>query len=195
MNRYKKSNQSLKDRVNLGDICDILIGETPRKTNKHFYGGKNLFVRIKDLNQEIIKSTDVTLTDEGINQAKVKSLKKHTLLFSFKLTIAKVAFAGRKLYTCESIAGLIPKDNRVLAPYLYHILPKLDYSPYINRGAKGQELKRSVLKTIQIPLPPLPIQKKLVRKLTCQEAKRKHFLKQAEKIRQIKNTTIKGLLK
>ncbi len=194
MNRYKRYTQIFKNGVKLGQLCDIFVGETPRRTQLHFYGGKHLFVRIKDLNQPIIKNTDSTLTDACVRHSRMRALKKHTLLFSFRLTVGKVAFAGKKLYTSEGIAGLVPKEAQVLSQYLYYVLPELDYSPYINRGAKGQELNRSILETIQIPLPPLQAQKQLVRSLTLQEAKRQHHLKQVQKITQSKHKKIQALI-
>ncbi len=194
MNRYKNHNQILKKGVKLGELCDIFIGETPKQSNIHFYGGKHLFVRIRDLNQRIIKNTESKLTDEGVQQSRLKPLKRHTLLFSFRLTIGKVAFAGKKLYTSEGIAGLVPKDNRVLSQYLYYILPQLDYSFYINRGAKGQELNRTILETIQIPLPPLHLQRKLIRTLDLQELKKERCLKQVQKIIWFKNKKIQELI-
>jgi restriction endonuclease S subunit len=126
----------------------------------------------------------------------MRALKKHTLLFSFRLTVGKVAFAGKKLYTNEGIAGLVLKEeNQVLPRYLYYVLPQLDYSSYMNRGAKGQELSKSILETIQISLPPLQVQKQLVRTLECQEVKKQHHLKQVQKIIQFKHKKIQQLLK
>jgi type I restriction enzyme M protein len=194
MNRYKRLTQPLNKSVKLGELCDIFVGETPNKTNTHFYGGNHLFVRIQDLNQPIIKSTQSTLTDEGVRHSRVKPLKKHTLLFSFRFSIAKVAFAGRKLYTNEGIARLVPKDNRVLSQYLYYILPQLDYSSYIHRGAKGPELNKRIVEKIQIPLPPLPVQKKLIRTLEFQEARKQRYLKQVQKILRFKNKKIQEFI-
>jgi type I restriction enzyme M protein len=194
MNRYKRVTMRCKNGVPLGQLCDIVVGETPQRTNPHFYGGKHLFVRIKDLNTPIIHRTEYTLTDEGVRHSHTKSLKKHTLLFSFKLTVAKVAFAGKTLYVNDGIAGLIPKDTQVLSQYLYYVLPALDYTPYLNRNAKGPGLNRTILETIQIPLPSLRVQKQLIRTLTCQEAKQQHHLKQVQKIIQFKHQKIQQLL-
>lgn len=193
-NRYKNLNQSSLNQVKLGEFCDIVVGETPLASNPHFYGGKHLFVRVKDMDKRLINSMWDTLIDESVDQSNVKPIKKNTLLFSFRLTIAKVAFAGKKLYTSEAVAGLIPKDKRMLPQFLYYLLPKLDYYSYINRVCKGQELNRNTLATIRIPLPPLYVQRKIVRLFNSQDIKKVSYLKQIQKISAFKNKKIQALI-
>jgi len=192
MNHYKKPH--FPSWAKLGDLCNIVVGETPRQSNANFYGGKHLFVRIKDLNQRVIKKTTITLSDAGVRQTYVKPFKRGTLLFSFRLSIAKVAFAGERLYASESVAGLTLKKSIVLSRYLYYVLPHLDYSSYLNRGTKGQELNRSILAAIQIPLPSLSKQKRLVQCLERQEKNKALLLKQIKKLDLLQTKSIQRLI-
>lgn len=195
MHRYRRLSQYFKNGIKLGELCNIVIGQTPRKTHANFYNGNHLFVRMGDLNQRIITDTHLKLTDEGVSCFSLKSLKKHSLLLSLRFTVGKTAFVGKKLYTSEAIAGILPKDNRVLSQYLYYILPQLDYSPYTNRNVKGPELTSATLAALYIPLPPLRVQKQLVRLFDSQEAKKQRYLKKINQLVSVKNKKIQALLK
>lgn len=176
-------------------ICEIVIGGTPSRKDLSFFGGKNLWVKIKDLNKMVIYETEETITDKAVTESNVKLLPEGTLLFSFKLTIGKTAIAGKDLYTNEAIAGIIPKNkNTVLTKYLYYLLPRLDYSPYTQRAAKGKTLNKDIIKKIKIPLPHIDIQHEIVKKLDKQEMEKQKLLKGAKDIAQLQEGFIRELI-
>ena len=178
--KYKLSMDKYRQRsgqtnfVKLGDVCDIVIGGTPSRNNPTYWGGKNLWVKIRDMNNTpYIQETDEKITDIGVKESNVKLLKKGTLLFSFKLTIGKVSIADKDLYTNEAIAGIVPKDeSKVLPKYLYYLLPRVDYTSYLQRATKGKTLNRDIMKVIEIPLPSIAEQKRIVAKLDKKEQER-----------------------
>jgi type I restriction enzyme S subunit len=87
------------------------------------------------------------------------------LLLSFKLSLGKLAFAGRPLRTNEAIASLVPKEQRTLdQKFLYWYLRSFDWAKAA-RGSekiKGATLNKAKLKEILIPIPPLVEQKRIV---------------------------------
>lgn len=178
--KYKLSMDKYRQRseqshfVKLGDICEIVIGGTPSRRNAVYWGGKNPWVKIRDMNHTpYITDTDEKITDIGVKESNVKLLKKGTLLFSFKLTIGKVSIAGKDLYTNEAIAGIVPKDEtKVLTKYLYYLLPRLDYTVYTQRATKGKTLNKDIMRLIEIPLPSLEAQQTIVDKLDKKELER-----------------------
>jgi len=58
-----------------------------------------------------VTQTRERITELGARESRSRLLKAGTLLFSFKLTIGKMAIAGMDLYTNEAIAALIPNDT------------------------------------------------------------------------------------
>jgi type I restriction enzyme M protein len=126
----------------------IIIGFTPpRDDDSYWFGGKNIWVSIKDMGEDMfIGDSEEKITDIGIKSSKL--LPIGTLLFSFKLSIGKVAITTSPLYTNEAIAGLIIEDP-IIKKYLYYILPKLDYNT--NRAAKGDTLNRDSVLNLEIP--------------------------------------------
>jgi type I restriction enzyme S subunit len=91
-----------------------------------------------------------------------------TLLMSFKLSIGKLAFAGVPLYTNEAIAALTVIDpSRLDSEFLYHFLSAVDWKKYAagNEKVKGATLNKEKLAAVEIAVPPLAEQKRIVAKL------------------------------
>ena len=149
----------------LGEVADIRIGGTPSRSNPQYWGGNNAWGTISELNGQTIYDTKEHITNLGVNHSNVKPIPAGTTLMSFKLSIGKVATAGTELYTNEAIAGLIPKTNDVENKWLYYSLPTINYDRYISGAAKGKTLNKAILQEVELPIPPITNQKKIVERL------------------------------
>lgn len=173
-NDYKKKeeNNSIKfDNTiiykTLGELCDIKIGGTPLRSNNEYYkDGTNLWVSVSELNNNYIYDTKEKINDIGIKNSNVKLLQTNTILFSFKLSIGKVAIAGVPLYTNEAIAGLYSNNEQyLLNKYLYYYLLIQDFKD-LGSGILGNgSLNKDSLSMIQIPIPCIEKQNYIVQKL------------------------------
>ena len=152
-------------------VCHIILGATPTTDIAAYWDGKHPWVTISDMYDRYVTTTARTITDTGVEASSVKLLSKGTVLVSFKLTIGKMAIAGCDLYTNEAIAGLLPKDNRVLPEYLYHLIPCVNLKNYMQPAAKGKTLNKKILENVRIPVPSKKEQKDFVRKMNRLEAK------------------------
>ena len=151
--------------VKLGEVCDIKIGGTPSRNNAGYFKGENLWVSIAEMNGQVIFDTKEKITDEGVKNSNVKLIPQGTTLWSFKLSIGKTAIAGKDLYTNEAIAALIPIDkNMVLNEYLFQYFSGNNFDTgSVGNKAFGKSLNSTYIKTeMQIPLPPLDVQKSIV---------------------------------
>ena len=113
----------------LAELCEIKIGGTPRRdTPSYWENGVHPWVSIRELDNNIIYNTKERITDLGVNDSSVKLIPAQTILFSFKLSIGKMAISGCNLYTNEAIAGLIIREDTGLPinmQYLYYYLKEL----------------------------------------------------------------------
>jgi len=141
----------------LGDVCDIKIGGTPTRNNPSYWDNNNFtenyWVSIRDLNQRVIIETAERLTDLGVRNSNAKLIPKNTVLLSFKLTIGRVAFAGKDLYTNEAIAAL--QTNQIDNDFLYYGLQHWDLLKGVDQAIKGATLNKEKLKNIEITFPEL----------------------------------------
>ena len=147
------------------------MGKTPYRGNKNFWDTErqtnNVWLSIADLlNTEgnVISDSKEYISNKGAELSKI--VKKGTLLASFKLTLGRLAFTGKDLYTNEAIAALtIKNEKEILKNYLYHFLSFFDWHGAVKGDIKikGKTLNKSKLKEIEISYPEsLPEQQRIV---------------------------------
>ncbi|MEK0331180.1 restriction endonuclease subunit S [Pseudomonas sp. 5FOS] len=167
----------------LSKLLDISIGRTPSRNESSYWGKGHRWVSIRDLNSKVVTETKEQITDRAVTDARCKVVKKGTLLFSFKLTIGKMAFAGCDLFTNEAIAAFAIKDEKELHPeFLYYALRSATYGGS-NQAVMGKTLNSKSLAEIEIPVPPLDDQIRIAHLLGKVEgviAQRKQHLQQLD---------------
>ncbi|MCL2520256.1 MAG: N-6 DNA methylase [Spirochaetaceae bacterium] len=180
MNNYLKKEKSI-ETIKLKELLknkEAIIGFTPsRDEDGYWFGGRHTWVKISDIKDEMyIDDSEEKITDLAIKPSKL--LPSGTLLFSFKLSIGKVAITTKPLYTNEAIAGLII-ENEIIKKYLYYILPKLNYTT--NRATKGETLNKKTIGNIEIPFD-LDIVHKVVKELDILEIKKQTMIQEKKSI-------------
>ena len=176
-------------------VCHLVLGATPKtKVPEYWNDGVYPWVTISDMNERYVMRTGRKITSEGVAHSSVKLVPKGTVLVSFKLTMGKVAIAGQDLYTNEAIIGLVPKDDRVLSEYLYHIIPVLDFQSYAQPAAKGQTLNMGIIASIRIPLPSVREQQQFIDEMNRLEGKVMHLREQTKDLERESKDTVRTLL-
>jgi type I restriction enzyme, S subunit len=163
------------EMVRLEDICAINMGKTPSRDEPKYWNGNNSWVAIADLKGDVlISKTKEGITDIALKESGIKPVSKGTLLYSFKLSIGKVAITDKILYTNEAIVSLpIKNTNQVDVKYLYYAIQQVDLTGIGDKAVKGVTLNKEKLKTLQIPLPPLATQQRIAHILDTADALRR----------------------
>ncbi|MBZ7968229.1 restriction endonuclease subunit S [Campylobacter molothri] len=146
----------------LDDIAEIQIGKTPSRNNIDFFQGENIWLSIRDLKSKFVSFSSEKISNEAILKTNMKIVPKGTLLMSFKLTLGKTAFAGCDLYTNEAIAAIFIKDKNINKYFLDYALKFTDLEKYVDNAVKGKTLNKQKLRQIEIPIPPLKEQERIV---------------------------------
>ncbi len=125
-------------------------GFTPPTGQEEFYNEGIIWITIADMNKKIIDESSTTLSKLAIEKYKPDLSIKGSLLYSFKLSVGKVAFAGKDLYTNEAIISILPNEKYDIR-YFYYSLPEqlLKNANENIYGAKmlNQELIRNAIIT------------------------------------------------
>ena len=123
----------------------ILTGFTPDTSNPEYYD-EDLgydWITIADIdNAKYITETKSKISQKYLQEKHPIITPKGSLLYSFKLSVGKVAFAGKDIYTNEAIASFV-EDKNVSLKFLYYSSALIIENANINiYGAKimNQEL-------------------------------------------------------
>jgi type I restriction enzyme S subunit len=156
--------------VPLGDLCRIELGRTPARANARLWDTEmttnNVWLSISDMPDTL--HAVATDSREYVADSAAKDMRlvpEGTLLVSFKLTLGRLCYAGRDLYTNEAIASLLDIDReRLSRAYLYWYLTFFDWDGAAegDEKVKGKTLNKAKLKLLPVLIPPLDEQKRIV---------------------------------
>lgn len=148
----------------LGNIAEISSGGTPSRNKKEYWDNGTIpWVKIKDIKEKFISTTEEFITEDGLKNSSAKLFKKGTLLYSIFATLGEVAILDIDATTNQAIAGINIKENNINSLYLMYFLRSIkDEICNKGRGVAQNNLNLSILKQIQIPLPPLKEQERIV---------------------------------
>jgi type I restriction enzyme, S subunit len=149
----------------LGEISEIMNGGTPDTTVQEFWDGVNLWITPKDMGKLESIYVDDTLrkiTDEGLKNSSAKILPPNSIILSSRAPIGHLAINTKPISTNQGCKGLVPKKG-IDTLFLYYFLTKsVDLLNSLGTGTTFKELSGSKLGTVEIPLPPLTEQQRIV---------------------------------
>ncbi len=160
------------DSDRLAEYVNIKIGGTPPRNKHSYFTGENLWVSIGEMDGQIIEDTNEKITDEAIQESNVKLIKKGTTLLSFKLSIGKVAIAGKDLYTNEAIAALEIKEkykDDILDEYLFYLFKSKVVDIAGDTKAFGIVLNSGTLGDVIIPKPSIDEQREFIKRYKAKD--------------------------
>ncbi|MEX2347716.1 MAG: restriction endonuclease subunit S [Balneolaceae bacterium] len=150
----------------LGEICNTSSGGTPSRKNKIYYEGDIPWVKSGELNFNTIRDTEEKITEEAISESSAKTFPKGTLLIAlYGATVGKLAFLGTDAATNQAVCAIMPKnglDNKYLYWYLFSKRKDL-----VGKSIGGAQpnISQTILKDVDVPVPPLPTQHGIVEKI------------------------------
>jgi len=133
----------------LGQICEIAIGRTPPRVSAAFWGEGYAWLSIADLKGKVVSASKEQITP--LAAASMQIVPQGTLLMSFKLSIGRLCFAGRDLFTNEAICSITRLQSD--PNFLYYQLARVDFSIYGKQAVKGFTLNKESLKRVEVSLP------------------------------------------
>lgn len=150
----------------LGEVCFTTSGGTPSRKRDDYYGGNIPWVKSGELSKGLITKTEEYITEGAVNNSSAKIFPAGTLLIAlYGATIGKLGFLGVDASTNQAICGIFKNDVldlNYLYYFLYHNKNKL-----IEQGAGGAQpnISQTILKDLDVTLPPLPEQHRIVAKI------------------------------
>lgn len=165
------------DYVKLGDLCVINSGGTPRRNNESYWKNGDIpWVKISDLNNGVVESTEEFITLDGLKNSSAKIFPQGTLLYTIFATIGEVAILNIDAATNQAIVGLQLKENqKVYLKYIYYYLKsQTNIIKHLGRGVAQNNINLSVVKNMIIPIVSLEKQSNIIATLSKLEKIKKN---------------------
>lgn len=157
--------------VQLGELCEnILSGGTPSTESPEFWNSE-----IPWLSSADILDHKHYIIRKGVSKLwKPNILPKNNILVVTRVGLGKAIINNEDVCFSQDLQGLVLKSSIVDRRYLlYALLNKLTIFKQISRGATIKGVTRNDLISLQIPLPPLPIQQQIADTLNKADALRR----------------------
>jgi type I restriction enzyme, S subunit len=128
-----------------------------------YFDGDIPWVKIGDLAQGTVISTEERITRRGLEGSAAKLFPAGTVLVSIFATIGRTAVLGIDAATNQAIAGITPRDpGKLDSVYLRHYFDSITASLVkAARGVAQLNINLGILKALPFPLPPLAEQRRI----------------------------------
>ena len=150
----------------LGEVCTIVSASTPKTSVTSYWDGNIKWITPAELNEDTFYIMDSIrhITEEGKEKTGLSYLPTGTVILSSRAPIGKTAIAGCEMCCNQGFKNLICSDA-IYNEYLYFFLKsKTDYLNSLGRGATFKEISKSIVESIEIPLPEVNQQKEIAEK-------------------------------
>lgn len=159
--------------VPLGDLVQFKGGGTPDKSIDHYWNGPIPWASVKDFKSTELSTTLDSITQAGLDNSASNMIPRGTIIVPTRMAVGKAAIASIDLAINQDLKALLPKSD-IDTRYLLHVL--LAFSEKLLRFATGATVKGitlDVLRALEVPLPPLPEQRRIAAILDQADALRR----------------------
>jgi len=148
----------------LGDVCQVIGGGTPSKDRADFYSGDIPWATVRDMRSDVITNTECKITEAAVKSSATNIIPSGNVVIATRVGLGKVCLLGQDTAINQDIRGIVPIDPRVLSVrFLYWWLKSIaDLIVAEGAGATVQGVKLPFVKSLKIPVPPLPEQQRIV---------------------------------
>lgn len=140
-------------------------GATPAKGNREYYDGGNIpWLRTQDVRFNEIVEVESYITEKAVNETAVKWIPENCVIIAISgASAGRCAINKIRTTTNQHCLNLEIDSSKALYKYIYYCIAN-QYQELLSRkqGARG-DLNSSLILSLKIPLPPLEVQREIVR--------------------------------
>ena len=147
----------------LGDICNVVGGGTPSKRNPAFYEGDIPWATVRDMREEVLSRTEFNISPEAVKSSATNVISSGNVVIATRVGLGKVCLLSQATAINQDLRGIIPKSNNLDVRFLFRWLQSVSHIIQAEgTGATVKGVKLPFVKSLSMPLPPLPEQKRIV---------------------------------
>lgn len=174
-------------KTNLGNLFKITSGGTPSRSKlEYFDGGDIPWVKTGDLKEKYIREPLEKITQTGLANSSARIFPANTVIVAmYGATIGSCSILSFPTATNQACAAFLPNDE-VNHEYLYYFIKNIKpHLVSIGQGGGQPNISATILKSVDILLPPIDDQIRIAHFLSKVEgliAQRKQHLKQLDEL-------------
>lgn len=153
--------------IKLGDVCEKVVGGgTPSTKKPEYWQGDIPWITSADING--LKDIRIRkhISQHAILDSATNLLPKGGIVVVTRVGLGKIALTDRDLCFSQDSQGLIVNQNKITTGYaLWCLSDTVQIFKYNNQGTTISGVTKKQLIDLQIPLPPLPEQHRIVAKI------------------------------
>ena len=146
------------------EVADTYSGGTPKRSRSECFGGGIPWVKSGELNQGRIRATEETLSVVGLKSSSAQWVPASSALIAmYGATSGTVGFLEINATINQAVLAVIGKPGLAASEYLFHALAASTRKLLSRVQGSGQpNLNGKLIRSLLIPVPPLPEQRKIV---------------------------------
>lgn len=149
----------------LGEVAEILNGGTPKTNIAEYWDGDIQWITPADLGklaEPLVSNTPRKISSLGLEKSSAKLFRENSVILSTRAPIGHLAINEVPMSTNQGCRGIVP-NKKLDTWYLYYFLKKnVELLNSLGTGATFKELSTKALAGVEIPIPPLPEQQRIV---------------------------------
>ncbi|MFX0195970.1 MAG: restriction endonuclease subunit S [Candidatus Hodarchaeota archaeon] len=155
--------------VTIGEIAEVVGGGTPSTKDPSNFGKKGIpWLTPFDLSgyeDAYIRRGARDLSEKGYASCGAQLMPKGTVLFTSRAPIGYCAIASNEISTNQGFKSLVLYSDTVPEYIRYYLLASKDYAESFASGSTFRELSGSRMKILEVPLPGVQEQRRIVDKV------------------------------
>jgi len=161
---YSPAEKECWNIVKLGDVSEMCSGGTPKSSVETYFNGDVLWVSIADMTEQgmYIKDTAKKLTKLGVENSAAKIYPKGTVLYAMYASIGEVSIAEKEMASSQAILGIQVSDKLVNKYLYYFLVGQKERIKLQGQAGTQSNLNAGMVKNLNIPLPSIKIQNKII---------------------------------
>ena len=151
------------------EIAKVSSGGTPSRKNDTYWNGNIPWVTTAEVQFKVIKDTSEKITEEGLANSSAKIFPVDTILMAMYgqgKTRGQVAKLGIEASTNQACAAIVLHPDYEVDYYYQFLVSQYENIREMANSGGQENLSGGIVKSIQVPVPPLPEQKKIAQILS-----------------------------
>ena len=163
--REKEARPAAFPTIRLGEVCDLIGGATPSKQNNAYWqDGTVKWLSCRHIGDDGRINGFELISEQALRESSTRVAPTGSTILVTRVSVGKAAWADSPYAINQDLTALVSRDEATLLPqYLFAISGHL--ASEVERNAEGigvRGVTRNYVANMQIPLPPLEVQREIV---------------------------------